>query len=277
MGRRRNSPADDFIELVAMLPWWGGVVLAVLSYLVLNAIASQPVPNLQPGQAGQFLGRTMTATLAGAGKYFVPFLCLLAALVSYIGRKRREKLLGDATGASGTDAVNGMTWREFELLVGEAFRQKGYEVRELGGAGADGGVDLELRRGRELSLVQCKQWRARQVGVQVVRELYGVMAARGAAEGFVVTSGSFTADAKAFAEGRNVRLVGGADFHRLLHAGKPAPVRASAPAPVPESKAPACPKCNAAMVRRTAKQGTRAGSDFWGCSRFPQCRGTQTI
>ena len=33
-----------------------------------------------------------------------------------------------------------------------------------------------------------------------------------------------------------------------------------------------CPKCGAAMVRRVAKRGENAGSEFWGCSMFPKCR-----
>ena len=69
-------------------------------------------------------------------------------------------------------------------------------MTERGGAGPDGGVDLTLARGDERFLVQCKQWRVQQVGVAVVRELYGVMAAEHAADGYVVTSGSFTRDAK---------------------------------------------------------------------------------
>jgi hypothetical protein len=36
-----------------------------------------------------------------------------------------------------------------------------------------------------------------------------------------------------------------------------------------------CPQCGARMVRRTAWRGRRRGSSFWGCSRFPQCRGTR--
>ena len=55
----------------------------------------------------------------------------------------------------------------------------------------------------------CKQWKAFKVGVTVVRELYGVMAARGAAGGFVVTSGRFTEEATRFADDRNIRLIDG--------------------------------------------------------------------
>ena len=73
-----------------------------------------------------------------------------------------------------------------------------------------------MRKDGETYLVQCKQWRAFKVGVPVVRELYGVMAAKGAAGGFVVTSGRFTAEAEAFAEGRNIRLLDGPKLERML-------------------------------------------------------------
>jgi hypothetical protein len=39
----------------------------------------------------------------------------------------------------------------------------------------------------------------------------------------------------------------------------------------------ACPVCSAPMVKRTAKRGPGAGSEFWGCSRFPTCRGTRNV
>lgn len=45
-------------------------------------------------------------------------------------------------------------------------------------------LDLVLQKGREKFLVQRKQWKAFKVGVQVVRELYGLIAAAGAAGGF---------------------------------------------------------------------------------------------
>ena len=65
------------------------------------------------------------------------------------------------------------------LVLGEAYRLLGYRVTEIGGGGADGGVDLMLTKGGEKFLVQCKQWKAYKIGVDVVRELYGVMAAKG--------------------------------------------------------------------------------------------------
>lgn len=40
---------------------------------------------------------------------------------------------------------------------------------------------------------------------------------------------------------------------------------------------PACPACGRPMLLRTARKGKRAGSQFWGCSGFPECRKTQQI
>ena len=50
------------------------------------------------------------------------------------------------------------------------------------------------------------------------------------------------------------------------------------PSPRPaQLSAPACPQCGQPMVFRTAQRGARAGSRFWGCSRYPSCRGTVEV
>lgn len=41
--------------------------------------------------------------------------------------------------------------------------------------------------------------------------------------------------------------------------------------------APACRQCDKPMILRTARQGSRAGSQFWGCSGYPACKTTQPI
>lgn len=38
-----------------------------------------------------------------------------------------------------------------------------------------------------------------------------------------------------------------------------------------------CPRCGAPMVLRTAKRGEHAGRQFYGCSRYPKCRGIVNI
>jgi predicted RNA-binding Zn-ribbon protein involved in translation (DUF1610 family) len=40
---------------------------------------------------------------------------------------------------------------------------------------------------------------------------------------------------------------------------------------------PACPQCGTAMIQRTAKKGKFAGEPFWGCGRYPKCKGILKI
>ncbi len=40
---------------------------------------------------------------------------------------------------------------------------------------------------------------------------------------------------------------------------------------------PVCPKCGRPMKQRTARYGKNAGTRFWGCSDYPQCRGTRPL
>ncbi|MDW7710873.1 MAG: four helix bundle suffix domain-containing protein [Deferrisomatales bacterium] len=42
-------------------------------------------------------------------------------------------------------------------------------------------------------------------------------------------------------------------------------------------QAPTCPLCSQPMALRTARKGPRAGSQFWGCSADPQCKGAQSL
>jgi restriction system protein len=41
--------------------------------------------------------------------------------------------------------------------------------------------------------------------------------------------------------------------------------------------APACPICGGIMAVRTARKGLRAGVNFWGCVKYPVCKGTKPI
>jgi restriction system protein len=270
MTRRKKSTAEDFIDLVAMFPWWVGVALAVLSYLALHQVATQPVASpVQPGQIGAMVMQTTWRALASVAQYVLPTLCVAGAGISAWRRRERKRLVGSVVRSDAADVLDGMTWQQFERLVGEGFRLQGYRVVETGGGGADGGVDLVLSKDGERYLVQCKQWRAFRVGVDVVRELYGVMAAKGVAGGFVVTSGRFTHEARSFAEGRSVQLIDGTRLRALIDKAGAAPTDGagrsgddrSRPTTPSAAASPHFPLCASPMVRRTAKRGPGAGNE----------------
>ena len=285
------------MELVSMLPWWAGLALALVSYVFLHQLAQPPsVKGLQAGQMGGFAASSLISALAMMGQFLIPIICIFGALGSFLARRRRQTLVTNVSQSKSANALEDMSWREFELLVGEAFRLQGYGVSEQGGAGPDGGIDLVLSKGSEKFLVQCKQWKAFKVSVTVVRELYGVMAAKGAAGGFVVTSGRFTDEATAFASGRNIKLIDGPLLHGLISQAKNARSAVSSTTPrnlssapsasslkpvaaplAMQSSTPSCPSCGSAMTKRKAKRGANIGGEFWGCATYPACKGTRAI
>ncbi|MFC1747630.1 topoisomerase DNA-binding C4 zinc finger domain-containing protein [Pseudomonadota bacterium] len=44
-----------------------------------------------------------------------------------------------------------------------------------------------------------------------------------------------------------------------------------------DTPSPLCPNCDGDMVKRVSKKGANAGKAFWGCQKFPKCRGTVAI
>ena len=276
MGRRKSNDRalDDLFAIAAKLPWQVSIALAVVSFLILHAIAAQdPGVATSTKDIGAAAAKTIFLTIARFGQFVLPLVLLGGAVAGFFARRRRTELVEAVASSTSPDSLNDMNWREFESLIEEAFRLRGYTVRRLGGDGPDGGVDLVLDRGAEKVLVQCKQWRAMRVGVPVVRELYGAMAARGAASGIVVTSGGFTPDAVEFAGGRNLRLIAGPELHELIRearAARPLPTSMTGGHQSASTKDPqGCPRCGSPMVKRQAKRGASAGQGFYGCSALP--------
>ena len=287
MARRKNSFVEDILTITAASPWWIGAILAAITYVVLHHYATLEVSanNVVLGQAGHTVIDQVGKSLAYYGQYILPALFFIGALASFFKRGKRKNLVKKVTHDTSGNTIREMAWKDFELLVGEIFRMQGYSVVETGGGGADGGIDLILKKDNELFLVQCKQWRAYKVSVNVVRELLGVMVTQGAAGGFVVTSGVFTAEAQAFAQGQNIHLIDSVRLTAMIEKvcktnqsfGKSAVTQKSSPATTISSVVPDCPQCGQVMVKRIAKKGVNAGSMFWGCSGFPTCRGIRVI
>lgn len=145
-----------------------------------------------------------------------------------------------------------------------------------------------LRKDGQITLVQCKHWKAFKVGVPQVRELLGVMTHVGAHDGVLAISGRFTSEAKEFAVNNRIELIDGQSLECMLQSVQtedqraPTAIANSSGQPhaerTPES-APtlACPQCGGAMVLRMARTGRYAGSQFYGCKRYPECRGIREV
>lgn len=250
---------ESAFNLLVRLPWWVSVILATGAYVLLKYL----IPAIHfENMVFQAISRA-----APVIALWVSLVLLIPAIVSAINSLRKGRLLENQ---KDLDSLRSLSWKKFEELVGEAYRRQGYFVLENPGEGADGGVDLRLRKGGKKVYVQCKHWK-RDVGVKVVRELYGVIKAQNAVKGIIVTSGSFSADAMSFAKGKEIELVDGTQLLALV-AGVQNQNRTQKPHVLSKSKT--CPRCGKEMVLRTAKKGKHAGENFWGCSGFPNCCAT---
>lgn len=259
MARRNESLG----ELLIKTPWWVSGILGVLVFICLRWGL--------PVWAGDKTRQMLVSTFVGIAPAIL-FLFLLLAAVSFWFGLRRRHLLDDQTSL---ESLRNTPWKDLEFLVAEAYRRQGYTVDFSLGRGADGGVDLVLRRAGQTALVQCKQWKVYSVGAPVIREMFGLMTAEHADEAIIVTTGTFTREARNFAANKPIQLVDGSQLLSLVQSvqGRISAVPTAAPS---VATTPACPQCGKPMVIRIARRGANAGSQFWGCPTYPACKGTRT-
>lgn len=265
MGRAKGN----LIKELATLPWSAGVIFGVGGFFAIRTL----LPVFVKGN--QFA--PVVTVFYVPMSWFVLVVGLVGAAMSWVKQRHRRKLL-DAQ--QGLESIAALGWRHFEQLVGEAFRRQGYAVEDTGLGGADGGIDLILHKSGRRVLVQCKQWRQRQVGAKVVREMYGLLAHHRADEVKIACSGTYTRDAAEFAKDKPIELIGGEKLLRIVREVQTTPMQTTLAVEVVEPASvastpiapPACPKCGKPMVERSNRKTTQR---FWGCSTFPICRGVR--
>ncbi len=181
-------PPNSLFATLLRSPWW---VSAGISALVAVASATT-VP-----RAYQVVG------------YFAAAPWLVIAAVAAWNQWRRPSA-GQV--AVTLEAVRAMAWPEFSRIIEDAFRREGYSVNQLTGAAAD----FEIVKNGSASLVSGKRWKAARTGVEPLRELQAARDIREARGSIYIFSGEITDTAKAFADAREIQLLGGAELVRML-------------------------------------------------------------
>ncbi len=110
------------------------------------------------------------------------------------------------------DKLRGMPWENFSAIMVEAFRRDGYAVTEI----FKGAVDLKLDKNGRMTLVSCKRWKVAQTGIGPLRDLLDAKSAQDAADCIYVAAGDFTANARAFATEKSIRLLHDAPLAELV-------------------------------------------------------------
>ena len=255
----RSNVLTDVVKVTAELPWWLSIIIGGGSFYFFKFYVPSQLPE--------------ASSVAWAPLYSVlGYIFLGACLVGVaVGSIRR---LGDYwtyRRQTSLQSIRSLNWADFERLVTEAFRRQGYNAWNTP-VGPDGGVDIILRKAGRTTLVQCKQWEQSKVGVKPVRELAGVIAAHKADAGIFVCSGGYTREAVEFARASSIELIDGPRLAAMIQIDRYPAQRCDVPRPETFHQ---CPRCGSDLVLRTARRGRNAGSEFYGCAAFPDCRYTQ--
>ena len=109
------------------------------------------------------------------------------------------------------EKIRSMSWEDFAQALETGFSAEGYAVRRVSGA-----ADLELEKLGYVTLVSARRWKAARTGMEPLRELAAAGEKCDARECWYVVVGELTAQARAFAKQKGVKLVEGAELARLV-------------------------------------------------------------
>lgn len=180
---------NSLFAILLRSPWWISIVIAALVGLI--AFAALPE-------------RFMIFGASGA----IPFL-----VIGFIALARQQGAPSAADVAKTLEILRAMTWREFSVLIEQAFQHDGYTVKRLNGAAAD----FEIARAGQTALLSGKRWKAASTGIEPLRELQAAAHTRDAQECFYLSLGEMTDNARQFASENKIRVVQGAELAHLLH------------------------------------------------------------
>lgn len=163
------------------------------------------------------------------------------------------------------ELIRELEWKRFEDVCQQYYQRKGIRS-ETTPLGPDGGIDIRLYQddsGKATAIVQCKAWGERIVGVNLIRELLGVMTHEKIGKAFFMTSGRYSDDAKTTAGANRISLIDGPMllemFRRLLPDDQEGLL---AFATEGDYRTPTCPTCGIKMIPKEGKAGKRACQKF---------------
>ena len=104
---------------------------------------------------------------------------------------------------------------EFEFWVKKnLFENWGWIAEETKRTG-DGGVDIYLRMVDKTAIAQCKRFKG-TVGAPIIRDFFGTLAHEKANNGYIITTGSFSAEALAWGTGKNIEFIDGVALNKII-------------------------------------------------------------
>ncbi|MBN2046990.1 MAG: restriction endonuclease [Anaerolineaceae bacterium] len=212
--------------------------------------------------------------------FFIGSGLVFGGLFFFLITKDKRRIRRELNQSNSLADLRALSPDDFEKIIVEVFEQAGLKAKQVGESG-DHGIDvvIESKSGQHW-VAQCKRYKGK-VGEPVIRDFFGAMQHEQAARGFVITTGTFTEHARSWAQGKPIILWDGPKLFALIEEMRQAQSAAAAAEPALENKSenepPLCPDCRVPMVRRVARRGKYAGTQFYGCPNYPKCSQVKII
>ena len=194
-------------------------------------------------------------------------------------REGQKRAARQARRLENVEVYTQMTPREFEDAVAMLFRDLGYEVQQTPFT-RDGGKDAIMVKEGRRSVLECKRYaRTGLTGRRDLQILLSAMRDSKAKSAFFVTTGKFASTAIAYAQKNKITIFDidtlpdliaqarSASSNGLPHSSFPP----NGDCLLPSAIKPGCDSCGARMRLRRSK----GGQPFWGCSAYPNCKGSK--
>lgn len=220
----------------------------------------------------------------------LPFLLGVVLIVFVITRAIKARKIAQAMVTNEYDKMSG---EDFEEFCANILRGNGFTNVEVTKASGDHGIDILATKDGLRYAIQCKRY-SKSVGNKAVQEAYSGKDIYKADVAVVMSNINFTAQAIEDAKKLRVELWDRNKIYSLQKSGgvevekytsqsleniKELKDRLKNPREdqPSEKEKLVCPKCGGKLVLRTAKKGSNAGSQFYGCSNYPNCKYTKNL
>lgn len=168
-------------------PWWVSFLVALVIGLGGRALVSE-----------DYYSYALAFTL--------PFV-----VIGFVAAWKQKDVPSESRVADTVEAVTAMSWRDFSVLVEQAFQRDGFTVTRTNGA-----ADFVLVKNGRSTLVCCKRWKAASQGVEPLRALEEAREVQEAREALYVSAVGISDSARRFAKEHRVALMLAPQLTRLL-------------------------------------------------------------
>ena len=141
-----------------------------------------------------------------------PFVALPFFLIAlYVGYRQLRTVSPGKVGERLT-ALRELSWEPFCAIITDAYRRQGYAVEPVNKSA----FDFKLTKQGRLTLLQCRRWKVKQLGVGPLEDLAKAVVSEDAYNAICICAGDFTSTAREFVANKPISLVHGIELATLV-------------------------------------------------------------